>query len=175
MIHIWFHRESQAKMTFDPGAWFGIVNTPLPFRTMLYIKAGNVETVRHPTFEFCHINEVFFGDKRTELGVVPKFVARLKPTKTASPKPTGATKTIRRGIPEQLANSAKGCDRAIVVLNLPRRWESTPVSAEISFSRENGPPAHHEQYYRKPARQQIGVMQLLHAYLSHLFHEWSWK
>jgi hypothetical protein len=175
MIHIWFRRESQARMTFDSGVSFGIFNAPTPFRTTFHIKAGNVEIARHPTFKYCYINDVFFGDKRKELSVVPEFSARLRPAMTANPQPTGATKTIDREICEQLANSAKGDAKAIVTLNFPRRCKSTLASAEIGLSRKNTPPAHDEQCYRRLARQQIGVAQLPSDYLSDLFYEWSWK
>ncbi|HML15380.1 MAG TPA: PIG-L family deacetylase, partial [Bryobacteraceae bacterium] len=73
----WKHPENPAINIFEPGVEFGVPFAPTPFRAVFHVKAGTVEVVKDVPVEFRYIKDVYFGDKRMELSVVPAFSVRI--------------------------------------------------------------------------------------------------
>ena len=67
----WKHPENQAIQIFDPGVEFGVPFAPTPYRVTFHIKAGDTEVARELPIEYRYIKDIYLGDKRMELNVVP--------------------------------------------------------------------------------------------------------
>lgn len=130
----WKHPENQAIQIFAPGVPFGVPFAPSPFRVTFHIKAGNVEVTKELPVEYRYVKDIYFGDKRMELNVVPAFSVRLSPglaVVPAGPKPT------ERDIHVTVTNGTKGAAKATVALDVPAGFKVTPATAEISFGHED--------------------------------------
>ena len=92
----YWHRAGEAgRYTFDDDAPFGLPYRPTPFRAQLSFEvsaapsvpaggnaaAGNLseEVVADVPVEFRYEGNIFSGEKRTELLVVPEFSVRVSP------------------------------------------------------------------------------------------------
>ena len=75
----WKHPENQAIQIFDPGVPFGVPFAPSPFRATFHVKAGAVEVTKELPVEYRYVKDIYFGDKRMELNVVPAFSVRITP------------------------------------------------------------------------------------------------
>jgi LmbE family N-acetylglucosaminyl deacetylase len=133
----WKHSENQAIQVFDPSVPFGVPFAPSPYRVTFHVKAGNVEVTKELPVEFRYMKDLYFGDKRMELNVVPDFSARITPTLAVFPTAPGAVKTVEREIHVSVTNGLKGAAKATVALELPAGWKCTPPSAAIAFSHED--------------------------------------
>ncbi|MGA3095065.1 MAG: PIG-L family deacetylase [Bryobacteraceae bacterium] len=132
----WKHPENQAINIFDPDAPFGAPFAPSPFRATFHLKAGNVEVTHEAPIQFRYVKDVFYGDKRMELNVVPAFSVRVTPPLAVIPLPAAA-RPVEREIHVAVTNGAKGAAQASVTLELPAGWKATPASAPISFAHED--------------------------------------
>ena len=67
----WKHPENQAINIFDPSVPFGVPFAPTPFRVTFHVKAGDAEVTRDVPVQFRYVKDIYNGDKRMELNVVP--------------------------------------------------------------------------------------------------------
>ena len=132
----WKHSESQAINTFDPGVPFGVPFAPSPFRATFHLKAGSVDVTSEVPVQFRYVKDVYYGDKRMELNVVPAFSVRVTPPLAVIPS-SAAMKPVEREIHVAVTNGTKGASQAIVTLALPAGWRATPASVPISFAHED--------------------------------------
>ena len=132
----WKHPENQAINIFDPGVPFGVPFAPSPFRATFHLKAGSVEVTREIPIEFRYVRDVFYGDKRMELNVVPTFSVRVTPPLTVIPS-AAAARPVKREIHVAVTNGTKGAAQTAVTLELPAGWTATPASVPISFAHED--------------------------------------
>ena len=117
---------------FDPEAPFGLPFEPTPFMAKVtYTIGGQDQVVDHPV-HFRHEGNVFSGEKRQELLVVPALAVRLGEDVVAFP---GGGQT--RDISVTVTNHAKAGGSASVGLRLPSGWTSKPASEEVTFARED--------------------------------------
>ena len=130
----WKHPENQAIQIFDPGVEFGVPFAPTPFRVVFHIQAGGVEVTRDAPVEFRYVENVYFGDKRMELNVVPAFSVSVTPALAVIP--SGGAE-VKREIHVSVINGAKGKAQASVSLDLPAGWKATPASASLAFAHED--------------------------------------
>jgi len=134
----WKHPEKQAIQIFDPDVEFGAPFTPTPFRATFHVKAGNAEVTRDVPIEFRYLKDIYLGDKRMELNVVPPLSVRITPALGVIPASGGSTSMpVKRQIYVSVANGAKGAANASVSLDLPSGWKATPPSVPLSFARED--------------------------------------
>ena len=134
----WKHLESQAIHILDPDVPFGVAFAPTPFRVTFHIKAGDAEVTKELPVEFRYVKDIYFGDKRMELNVVPAFSVRV-PELAVIPAPISgaAAKPVEREIHVVVTNGTKGAAEASVTLELPAGWKATPASVPISFGHED--------------------------------------
>ncbi len=133
----WKHPENQAIQIFDPGVPFGVPFAPSPFRATFHIKAGSVEVTKELPVEYRYVKDIYFGDKRMELNVVPDFSVRVTPTLAVFPASAGTVKVADREIHVSVTNGTKGAAKATVALELPPGWKSTPANVPVSFAHED--------------------------------------
>src|SRR6185295_9784805 len=75
----WKNPASNARNNFDPSVPFGLPFAPTPYRAVFTVKAGTVQVTRDLPIEYRYIENIYFGDKRMELTVVPAFSVRVTP------------------------------------------------------------------------------------------------
>lgn len=133
----WVHPENQAIQILDPSVPFGVPFAPTPFRVTFHVKAGDVEVTKEIPVEFRYVKDIYFGDKRMELSVVPALSVRVQPELAVFPAASGAAKPAEREIHVVVTNGTKGAVDASVALELPAGWKSNPASAPIHFEHED--------------------------------------
>ena len=134
----WKHPENQAIQIFEPGVPFGVPFAPTPFRVTFHVKAGDAEVTKELPVEFRYVKDIYFGDKRMELNVVPAFSVGVTPSLAVIPASTGSgAKAVEREIHVSVTNGTKGAAQAAVTLELPEGWKATPASVPIRFAHED--------------------------------------
>ena len=132
----WKHPEQHAIQIFDAGVPFGVPFAPTPFRVTFHVKAGTVEVAREVPVQFRYIKDIYIGDKRMELNVVPAFSVRVTPGLAVYPT-TATGKPEEREISVAVTNGAKGAAQASVALEVPPGWKATPASVPLTFAHED--------------------------------------
>ncbi len=134
----WKNPSNPAINIFDPGVPFGVPFVPTPFRVTFHVKAGDVEVAKELPVEFRYVKDIYFGDKRMELNVVPAFSVRVTPELAVIPVAAGgAAKPVEREIHVSVTNGTKGAAEASVALELPAGWKAAPASVPLSFGHED--------------------------------------
>ncbi len=134
----WKNPSGPARYTFDPSVPFGVPFAPTPFRVVFKVKAGGVDITQEQVVEFRYVEDVYFGDKKMELNVVPAFSVKLTPALAIVPTAAGtASKPVEREIFVQVTNGTKGAAQATVALSAPAGWKVAPATAAISFEKED--------------------------------------
>lgn len=133
----WKNPSNPAAYDFDPSVPFGVPFAPTPFRVTFTVKAGSVEVVRDLPIEYRYVKDIYFGDKRMELNVVPAFSVTVTPELAIVPVSTATAKPVEREIFVTVTNGAKGPAETSVSLRLPAGWKSTPASTPITFEKED--------------------------------------
>lgn len=129
----WKHPENQAIQIFAPNVEFGVPFAPTPFRVTFHIKAGDVEVTREMPVEFRYVQDIYLGDKRMELNVVPAFSVSVTPALVVIPAASGG----KREIHVSVTNGSKTAADATVSLDLPAGWKATPASVPLHFGHED--------------------------------------
>jgi hypothetical protein len=130
----WKHPEEHAIQIFDHDVPFGVPFAPSPFCVKFHIKAGSVEVTKELPVQFRYIRDVFAGDKRMELNVVPSLSVRVTPGLAVVPS---TDREVEREISVSVTSGAKGAVRTTVRLELPAGWSASPPSATLSFTHED--------------------------------------
>jgi hypothetical protein len=134
----WKHPENPAREDFDPGVPFGIAFAPSPFHVTYHVKAGSVEVTQDEPIQFRYVKDIYHGDKRMELNVVPAFSVKMTPGLAVIPAPrAGETRVLDREIHVTVTNGTKGAAKATVALSVPAGWKVTPAAAPIEFEHED--------------------------------------
>ena len=129
----WKHPANAAINIYAPGVEFGIAFQPTPFHATFHVKAGSVEVTKDVPVQYRYVKDIYTGDKRMELNVVPAFSVRMTPGLAVFP--AGAPTT--REVHVTVTNGTKGAADASVALLLPVGWKATPPSVPIHFEHED--------------------------------------
>jgi len=130
----WKHPANAAIDIFEPGVEFGIPFQPTPFRVKFHVKAGAVEVSKEVPVQFRYVKDIYTGDKRMELNVVPAFSVRMTPPLAVFPV---ASPGVQREVHVSVSNSTKGPAQVSVALELPGGWKATPARVPIKFEHED--------------------------------------
>ena len=134
----WKNPSGPARYTFDSSVPFGVPFAPTPFHAMFKVKAGNVEITRDQRIEYRYVKDLYFGDKRMELNVVPAFSVQVTPNLAIVPAAAAPTsKPVDREVFVSVTNGTKGAAQATVALTVPTGWKVAPASAPLSFEKED--------------------------------------
>jgi alpha-galactosidase-like protein len=135
----WKNPASPAINTFEPGVPFGVPFAPTPFRVTFHVKAGAADVTKELPVQYRYVKDIFNGDKRMELNVVPALSVRMTPPLVVMPAAPGGpgAKPIEREVHVSVTNGTKGAADATVALELPSGWKATPASASVTFTRED--------------------------------------
>jgi LmbE family N-acetylglucosaminyl deacetylase len=138
----WTPRKDSARYDFDPDVPFGVPFRPTPFRATFSLTIGGVPVNIERPVEYRY-SDLFAGEKRTEVAVVPPFDVRLTPAIAVVPLTTSTPRTARsataasrtRTIDLTVGNNLADAVRATASLDVPAGWTVSPASAPITFER----------------------------------------
>jgi LmbE family N-acetylglucosaminyl deacetylase len=153
----WSTPSNLAINTFDPDVPFGLPFRPTPFRVTFHVKAGGADVTRDLPVQFRYVKDIYNGDKRMELSVVPAFSVKVTPALAVIS--ASAAGPVHREIHVAVTNGTKGAAEASVRLEAPAGWTVTPASAAASFTREDESLAARFQV-TAPAQVKVGAYTL---------------
>ena len=135
----WKHPENLARDDYDPGVPWGVAFAPSPFHVTYHIKAGAVDVTRDIPIQFRYSKDIYHGDKRMELNVVPAFSVRVSPGLAVIPSARTAAeaKAVDREVHVTVTNGRKGPAQATVTLQTPAGWKVAPATASLDFGHED--------------------------------------
>ena len=151
----YWHRAGEAgRYTFDADAPFGLPYRPTPFNVRLtFAVAGGATEDVFSTLpvQYRYEGNIFSGEKRTELLVVPRFSVRVSPDVAiipvrsigaASPVATAPRGGVRpdpagREVRVSVVNGTQGPAENLVTLRLPSGWTVTPSQQTLKFLRQD--------------------------------------
>ncbi len=93
-----------------------------------------MDVTREIPIQFRYVKDIYNGDKRMELNVIPAFSVRITPPLAVI---AAAAKPAQREVHVSVANGTKGPAKADVRLELPTGWKATPASVPIAFEHED--------------------------------------
>ena len=134
----WDHPDNQAIYRFDPSVPFGVPFAPTPFRATVRLTVGGVDVAKELPVEYRYVEDLYFGDKRMELNVVPAFSVRTTPRLAIVP--AGAASTTEATTREMfvaVTNGTKGPADATVSITIPAGWSASPDSTPLHFDKED--------------------------------------
>jgi LmbE family N-acetylglucosaminyl deacetylase len=135
----WTRQAGVDRYAFAPGVPFGVPFAPTPFRARFTIDFPEGEVVVERPIQYRYQRDIFAGEKRMELNVVPAVSVTAEPAVAIVPAgavaagAAGATREVRVTV----VNGAKGAASADVSLDAPAGWTVSPQSAPVRFTRED--------------------------------------
>jgi LmbE family N-acetylglucosaminyl deacetylase len=138
----WTPRTDAARYDFDPDVPFGVPFRPTPFRAVFALSIGGTALEVERPIEYRY-SDLFAGEKRSELQVVPAFDVRMTPdiaivpvAPTAVRTPAQAPAAARtRTIDLTVGNNLGGAVNATASLHVPAGWKVSPASTPVKFER----------------------------------------
>ena len=122
-----------SRYAFEPDVPFGAPARPSPFVVQFDLDvAGSALTVER-VLEHRYEGNIFSGEKRMELQVVPRLAVSLSPEVAIMPTSAAAGREFRVTV----VNSGKGPVRGDVALMVPDGWTVEPKSRAVSLVRED--------------------------------------
>ena len=125
-----------ARFVVDPDVPPGLPFRPTPFTASFLLNVAGIDVTATIPVEFRSEGNIFSGEKRSELHVVPKFAVGMSPEIVVVPA-TAAAAGSEREVRVMVTNHSRNAAKANVQLVLPQGWTSTPASAPVAFSRED--------------------------------------
>jgi LmbE family N-acetylglucosaminyl deacetylase len=158
----YWHRDGEAgRYTFDEDAPFGLPFRPTPFHAeiMMALSTGGEAIVSDSAIEHRYEGDIFSGEKRSELLIVPGLSIRTSPeiaivpaasiraTRAAGPSAAlrpggsgrqgGSAPSPEREIRVTIVNDTPAAQQTKVHLETPPGWSADPPEQAIAFERED--------------------------------------
>jgi len=133
----WRPLPNAARYEFDQDAPFGAPFRPTPFRARIDLAIAGVELALEAPVEYRYEGNVFSGEKRMELLVVPRYSVSLTPDIAIVPAAAVRTAAAPRELRVTVVNGNKGAAKAEVSLQVPAGWRVEPALAPVEFARED--------------------------------------
>ena len=131
-IH-WERLPDAARYRFDRDVPFGLPFRPTPFRAIFEIDFNSGRIAIERPIVHRHGSDIFAGEKRMELQVVPRFAVAITPQITIIPLGAPDAREVRVTVRHGGREPAVG----VVSLEVPAGWQAAPASATVEFSRED--------------------------------------
>jgi LmbE family N-acetylglucosaminyl deacetylase len=132
------HPPGPALNLYPADVEFGRPFRPSPFRASFRVTIGGAEIVRDQAIQYRYAKDVFVGEKRMELNVVPAFSVRMTPATAVIPAARAAgAKRAARDLFVSVTSGAKGAAQAAVSLEVPAGWSAAPASVPLAFANED--------------------------------------
>jgi LmbE family N-acetylglucosaminyl deacetylase len=162
----WQRKGEAGRYTFDADAPFGLPMRPSPFYVQVTLAlAGGEEVIQGMPVQHRYEGDIFSGEKRSDLLVVPAFSVRVTPQvaivpdsaiRSTPPSPTGGrpsgrpaasarpvaapasgAPTAEREIRVTVLNDTTAPADITVKLELPKGWNATPGEQPVKFARSD--------------------------------------
>jgi NPCBM-associated, NEW3 domain of alpha-galactosidase len=132
----WKRLPTAERYEFEPDVPFGVPFRPTPFRVRLNLELDGTPVTIDRAVEFRYEGDVFSGEKRMELHVVPALAVKLLPEIAVIPSATGAGQPDRE-LRVTVTNSSRAPIAGEIRLELPPGWRSDPAVAALTIARED--------------------------------------
>jgi LmbE family N-acetylglucosaminyl deacetylase len=132
----WTPVPGTGRYVFQSDAPFGLPFRPTPFRAALALSIGGTDVPIDRPVLHRYEGNIFSGEKRMELHVVPAFSVRMRSDIAIFPVGEGMGRPSRE-IQVVVTSGAKTAARGEVTLELPSGWTASPTSAPVVFSHED--------------------------------------
>jgi len=140
-----------ARYVLDADVPFGLPFRPTPYTATFSLSVEGVPFTLTLPVQARSDADIFAGEKRQEIHVVPSFAVKASPqiviVPTHSTRGSGlvGSAATRSGLAPDgardvrvtVTNHAKGAAQAEVALVVPQGWRATPPAQSVSFSRED--------------------------------------
>jgi LmbE family N-acetylglucosaminyl deacetylase len=137
----WTPRTDAARYDFEPDVPFGLPFRPTPFRAVFTLLIGGTRVTIERPIEYRY-SDLFAGEKRSQLEVVPAFNVRMSPDIAVVPLAPAATaarasasNSRTRTIELSIGNNLSGAAAATASLKVPAGWSVSPASTPVKFER----------------------------------------
>jgi len=133
----WEPLKDAARYKYAPDAPFGAAFRPTPFRAVLGLGLSSHDVMLDAPVRYRYEGNIFSGEKRMELHVVPRFSVR--PVPDIAIIPAGAAKDPKAGreIRVTVTSGMKGRSSGRAELVAPAGWSVSPASGPVEFARED--------------------------------------
>ena len=133
------YAKDAARFILDPDVPFGLPFRPTPFTATFTVGVAGVEFPVTVPVQARSEGNLFSGEKRAEVHVVPAFAVTASPDTLIVPSRTtpASARGTRKDVRVTVLNHARGAAKGEVALELPQGWRATPASQPVSFSRED--------------------------------------
>jgi LmbE family N-acetylglucosaminyl deacetylase len=139
----WTRNGEAGRYVFDKDAPFGLPFRPTPFRAHFDVTIGGVAVPVDLPVAYRYEGNIFSGEKRSELLVVPDLSVDLTPdiaivpVATAGPVRTaaGAPSDRARQVQVTVTHNAPGTADVDVSLEVPQGWTLRPETRHVTFER----------------------------------------
>jgi hypothetical protein len=132
-----YHDRSQpeaARYIFSPDVPFGLPFRPTPFTATFNLTIANTQVDVTVPIQARSEGDIFSGEKRYEIHVVPALAVTATPEVLIVPTTRQETKEVRVTV----TNHTAGPLKAMVGVELQQGWDATPSRRQqVSFSRED--------------------------------------
>jgi hypothetical protein len=155
----WKTPSKPALDIFEPDAPFGAPFRPTPFRVTFHVRAGATDVTKELPIQYRYVKDIYNGDKRMELSVVPAFSVKVTPSLAVVPAAPGSTRPVERDIYVSVTNGTKGATQAIIRLEAPAGWSVSPTNVAVRFTHEDESLSARFQV-NSPPQAKIGTYQL---------------
>jgi LmbE family N-acetylglucosaminyl deacetylase len=160
----WHRKGEEGRYTFDPDAPFGLPFRPTEFYGEVTLGFPGVpggpaveEVFGAVPVQYRYSGDIFSGEKRSDLLIVPALSVRVTPEvaiipaaslrqPAPSPAAGGAGRGGRRGAPPAgesrevrvtVVNGSPGASESTVSIQLPQGWTSTPAEQPLKLARSD--------------------------------------
>ena len=129
----WERLPNAARYRVDADVPFGLPFRPTPFRAIFELDfvSGRILVERPVTYR--HAGDIFVGEKRMELQVVPRFAVEVTPQIMVLPLDADTTREVRVTV----RHGGREASGGVVALELPPGWRSSPEREVVEFTRED--------------------------------------
>ncbi|MGE5815442.1 MAG: NEW3 domain-containing protein, partial [Acidobacteriota bacterium] len=128
----WKRRSDSARYDFKPGVPFGVPFPPSPFRARVTLDLSGAEVTVDRPLEHRYEGNIFSGEKRMELSVVPRLAVTLTPDVALIP-----LQSRSRELTATVTNGGRTAAAGHIRIVAPPGWTVKPESAPLSFARED--------------------------------------
>ena len=129
----WTHVPGAARYAFDGDVPYGAPFRPSPFVAEFDLEFDSSRVTVAQPIAHRYGDDIFAGEKRTELNVVPRLALEVSPDVAIIPRGTGGSRVVRVTV----SNAWPGPFDGTVRLDLPTGWTATPPTNLVRFSRED--------------------------------------
>ena len=188
----WRRLPDAERHELEPDAPFGLPFRPTPFVALVTLSIGGETVMIRVPLQYRYEGNIFSGEKRMELNVVPAITVRVAPEIAIVPAGSGSTAAVERDVRVTVRRNGPGPADATARLVVPDGWSAEPASQRVQLSRADeavtlrftlrpGPAAPAGKYSVRAIVEADGrefargfqVIEYPHTRRQHLFHDAS--